>query len=233
MPAEDIRCRSHRPTRRIGVSRAIPTAYILWNSMISSLLDKLQHTTATILTWLIDHFPMPASLRRGLQSRRQIVGELVKFGFAGVGATVVFYSIYNVLRLAFGISNLTAFLLANVPAILVAYIISAHFVFSNHSGKTRRTEILMFFALNAAGVAIGYFALGFVEWILGRQLQNFGANVVPALAVLASWGLRFFVARRFIFKSHLERPPVDIPTEIAHVAEEVAEGVEFGVEATK
>lgn len=200
--------------------------------MISSLLDKLQHTTATILTWLIDHFPMPTSLRRGLQGRRQIIGELVKFGFAGAGATVVFYSIYNILRLAFGISNLTAFLLANIPAILAAYVISAHFVFSNHSGRTRRTEIVLFFTLNAAGVAIGYFALGFVEWILGRQLQNLGANVVPALAVLASWGLRFFVARRFIFKSHLERPPIDIPTEIAHVAEEVAEGVEIGVEAT-
>lgn len=197
--------------------------------MSDNLFDRLQRFVASLLGWLIDHAPMPSRLRRGLRSRRRVINEMVKFTFAGVGATVVFYTTYNLLRIAFGMSNTRSFLIANVPAILAAYVISAHFVFSNHSGKTRRTEVLMFFALNAAGVAIGYFALGLVEWAIGRPLENLGANVVPAMAVLASWALRFFIARRFIFKSHLERPPVDVATEVAHVAEELDEGFGYGI----
>ncbi|MCC7077545.1 MAG: GtrA family protein [Acidimicrobiia bacterium] len=197
--------------------------------MPDNLLDRVERLVASLLTWLIDHVPMPSRLRRGLQSRRRVINEMVKFTFAGVGATVVFYTTYNLLRIGLGMSNTRSFLVANVPAILAAYVISAHFVFSNHSGKTRRTEVVMFFALNACGVAIGYFALGLVELAIGRPLENLGANVVPALAVLASWALRFFIARRFIFKSHLERPPVDVATEVAHVAEELDENVELEV----
>lgn len=203
--------------------------------MADKLLDRVERLVASLLTWLIDHVPMPSRLRRGLRSRRRVINEMVKFTFAGVGATVVFYTTYNLLRIGLGMSNTRSFLIANVPAILAAYVISAHFVFSNHSGKTRRAEVVMFFALNACGVAIGYFALGLVELALGRPLENLGANVVPALAVLASWALRFFIARRFIFKSHLERPPVDIATEVAHVAEEIDEsaGLEVGLDTPK
>jgi putative flippase GtrA len=157
----------------------------------------------------------------GLGRFADVLAEVVKFGFAGLGATVVFYTVYNVLfAVVPAISTGTAFLLANVPAIATSYVISKLYVFDSNSKARLHTEILMFFSLNGIAIAIGYFALGAVEAFIGRQLGVVGRNVVPAVAILASWGLRFMIARRFIFRSHLQRPAIDSATEAAHLAAE-------------
>ena len=157
----------------------------------------------------------------GLGRFADVLAEVVKFGFAGLGATVVFYTVYNLLFLAYpSIATGLAFLIANVPAIATSYVISKLYVFDSNSAARLHTEIIMFFTLNGIAVAIGYFALGAVEAILGRRLGVVGRNLVPAVAILASWGLRFVIARRFIFRSHLNRPAIDSATEAAHLAAE-------------
>lgn len=157
----------------------------------------------------------------GLGRFADLLAEVVKFGFAGLGATVVFYTVYNLLFVMFPtIPTGGAFLIANVPAIATSYVISKLYVFDSNSGARLHTEIIMFFALNGLAVAIGYFALGIVEALLGRRLGVVGRNLVPAVAILASWALRFVIARRFIFRSHLNRPAIDAATELAHLAAE-------------
>lgn len=191
-----------------------------------TIFEALERYMLAVLKFVIDRVPLPRRLRAALRGKRDVLHEVAKFGIAGGLATIVFYVFYEPLLLfgeGYGISAGLAFALANLPAIVVSYVISAKFVFENNASQSRRTQTLLFFVLNAAAVAIGYFALGLVEVVVGGHPGPLLGNVVPPFALIASWGLRFVVARRFIFKSHLERPAVDLATELAHLAEEIDE----------
>ncbi len=187
-----------------------------------TFIDGLERVITAVMRWGVQHFPMPHRLRAALLEKRLVLEEMVKFGIAGLCATVVFFSVFEPLGLLYGFSWVT-FTLANIPAVVVAYIISSKFVFENNSEYKTHTEFIMFFAMVAIAVFIGASALGVTELVIGRPLDGITANVVTILATVASWGVRFVFSRRVIFKSHLERPPVDVATEIAHVADELDE----------
>lgn len=183
-----------------------------------------------LFTWAIDHLPMPGALRRSLAGRRDIVEEMAKFLFTGGIATVVFSVVFNgswwILK-AGGVSeeilDKVCFLLGQFVAVLVAYLLSFKFVFTSDSGRKRITEAVMFFGLAAVAIAWGVGALALFESIVGHHLGQLEAFLVSGVAIVTSWGLRFFLARNVVFRAHLDRPPVNVVTELAHLSEEAHE----------
>lgn len=202
---------------------------------MQKLLDLLERFLGAVLTFFVDRVPMPARVRDLVRSKKKTLHEIVKFGIAGIGATVVYWPIYLVLitlpvfrdpESAWHVSTYGAIAIANVPAILLAYWISARFVFAGHSGHDRRLEVVMFFVMNAAAVALAEAMVWFVEWLFepaGGRLPQWAEITVVIVSFLLSWALRFVFARRFIFKAHLERPAVDVATELAHLVDEIEE----------
>lgn len=191
-------------------------------------LDLLERFLGAVLNFFIDRVPMPARVRELVRSKKDTLHEIVKFGIAGVGATVVYWPIYLLLIFSFRdhLSTYWAIAIANIPAILVAYWISAKFVFAGHSGHDRRVEVVMFFVMNAAAVAMAELMVFAVEWAFeppGGRLPQWAEISVVIASFLISWGLRFVIAKRFIFKAHLERPAVDVATELAHLVDEIEE----------
>lgn len=84
----------------------------------------------------------------------------------------------------------------------------------------------MFFVMNAAAVALAELSVFAVEWVFeppGGRLPQWAEITVVIVSFLLSWALRFVVARRYIFKAHLERPAVDVATELAHLVDEIEE----------
>jgi len=193
---------------------------------MQKLLDFTERFLATVLNFLVERVPMPDRVRSSVRAKKATLHEIVKFGIAGVGATVTFWPLYLLLITIFRdhLPTQWAMVIANIPAIAIAYWISAKFVFTSHSGQNHRAEITMFFVLNAAAVALAYFALGLTEWVLGMDRLPMWLEIsVVVASFLGSWVLRFVIAKLFIFKAHLERPPVDVATELAHLVEEIEE----------
>lgn len=202
---------------------------------MQKLLDLLERFLGAVLTFFIDRVPMPARVRGLVRSKQSTLHEIVKFGIAGVGATVVYWPIYLVLitlpvfrdpESAWHVSTYGAIAIANVPAILLAYWISARFVFAGHSGHDRRVEVVMFFVMNVAAVALAEAMVWAVEWAFepaSGRLPQWAEITVVIASFLLSWALRFVIARRFIFKAHLDRPAVDVATELAHLVDEIEE----------
>jgi putative flippase GtrA len=193
---------------------------------MGKLLHGFERVLIAIIAWLLDHAPLPRRFRDAVRGKRQVLSEMVKFSVAGAAATVMFVVTFNALLLTIHdrLDTWAVSLIANVPAITVSYLVSSTFVFARKSGKARHTEIAMFFAFAFVAIAIQLFALNAVEGILGRKLSVLLANAVVFGATVFSWTMRFVTARFVIFKSHLERPAIDLPTELAHLAEEVDEG---------
>lgn len=189
--------------------------------MIKRVLDAVESFLRSILKWGIEHLPMPSRLRNALRARRSVLEEMVKFAIAGLGATVAFFAVFIPLGVLSPLYWWQTLIIANVPAITVAYLISAKFVFANHNEYKRSTEISLFFVMSGIAIAIGASALGIVEVIVGEKLGTLAAILITAVATIASWGIRFVLSRRVIFKSHLDRPPVGIAEEIAHIAGEL------------
>ena len=178
---------------------------------MEKIFDGLERFLSRTLTWGIDHAPIPANLRARIQGKHDILSEMVKFGMAGGVATLVYLTVLTTLKLvldpgdddSFGTATLNV--IANIPAILTAYLVSAHFVFKEAVGRRRRVELTMFFVVSFLALGFQTAALWVVENILrdGRVLNLLQTYVVVFLATLASWGVRFFIARRMIFQAHL------------------------------
>jgi putative flippase GtrA len=184
-------------------------------------VNRLESALGAVLTWLFDHVPMPQRMRDRIHARRGVLGELVRFALAGLGATVVFVFFFNILIFVFPDEPKWEMnLIANIPAIAVSYWISVQFVFKNAAPNKRSFEITMFFVFALLAVAVQTFSLYLVEVVIGRKLGQIGSNVVVFVATAFNWSMRFVTARFLIFKSHLERPPVDFATDLAHLAAE-------------
>lgn len=192
---------------------------------MTAFFEFLERLFTSTISWAVDRLPMPRQFRQVLHARRNVLQELAKFFLAGLSATLAYIVVLIPANSLLPTSWL-AVMVANIPAIAASYLISSRFVFVNYSGHARHTEIIMFFAMNAIAVAFATPAVGLAETINGSKLSTLMTILVSGGAVLLSWGFRFFVARRFIFKSHLERPPVDVTTELAHISEELEEGIE-------
>ncbi len=146
---------------------------------------------------------------------RQLVGEVVRFLAVGGLATLVSVLGFNVLvhgalvgRAPLADWPLTAYVLANVVAGLVAYAGMRVWAFRHRVLNRPVRSLLRFFVLGALTMAIPVLCLAVSRYVLGRSdawSDNVAANVV---GLGLSTAARFWVFRRYVF---LEPDPVAEP----------------------
>lgn len=139
--------------------------------------------------------------------------ELAKFGVVGAVAYVVDVVVFNVLRSgALEDKPLTAKIVSTVLATTVAFIGNRQWTFRHRQRTNMRREYVLFFVLNAVGLAIALSCLAISHYVLGFTsplADNISANVVGmAFGTL----FRFWSYRRFVFTAPALPPePLDEP----------------------
>ena len=152
--------------------------------------------------------PRSTSVVRSLYSRvDHLVHEVAKFGAVGLIALVVDVGLFNLL--CYGASPLhgkvlTAKIVSVSVATTVAYFGNRYWTF-RHRGRTSfHREYVLFFVLNAVGLAISVGILWFSHYALGLTsaiADNISANVIGlGLGTL----FRFWSSRRGVFPEDTE-----------------------------
>jgi putative flippase GtrA len=146
---------------------------------------------------------------RSLYARvEHLVHEVAKFGTVGLVALVVDVGLFNIL--CYGASSplhgkvLTAKIVSVCVATTVAYFGNRYWTF-RHRGRTSfHREYVLFFVLNAVGLAISVGILWFSHYALGFTsaiADNISANVIGlGLGTL----FRFWSYRRWVFPEDTE-----------------------------
>lgn len=153
-------------------------------------------------------------MRRRLGARAAVIEEALGFAASGACGTVVFFASFNALLLSSDLPAWLANVLAQVPAIATTFMLSARFVFSDHSGRRRRTQLTLFFGMYGLAIVLAALSLYAVRVAVGHRLDLVLANLVSAAVVVSSWLVRFALARRLVFMSHLRNERV--PSTLSH-----------------
>jgi putative flippase GtrA len=127
-----------------------------------------------------------------------LVRELLKFGVVGGLAFIVDVGLFN-LFLHVTDKPLTSKTLSTVAATTVAYLGNRYWTFRKRGRSGVRREYLLFFVLNAVGLAIALTCLFISHYALGftsRLADNIAANGV-GLALGTTF--RFWSYRRWVF----------------------------------
>ncbi|MEK8170122.1 GtrA family protein [Streptomyces sp. M19] len=123
------------------------------------------------------------------------------FGTVGAVSAVVDVGGSNALHFGVGLGPLTAKTLSTVAATLVAYAGNRLWTFRRREHGTVVRRYLVFFALNAVGMAIALLCLGFTRYGLGLTgpvAYNISANVV---GIGLGTVFRYRSYRRWVFPS--------------------------------
>lgn len=141
-----------------------------------------------------------------LNRLRALMHEAAKFGVVGGVGFVVDVGTFNVLRFAGnpGVLEhkpLTAKAISVAVATLVTYFGNRHWTWRDRARTGAHREVLLFFVLNAIGMAIAVGCLAFSHYVLDLRsvvADNVSANIVGlALGmVFRFWSYRTFVFRR-------------------------------------
>ncbi len=152
-------------------------------------------------------------LVRSLYGRvEHLIHELAKFGVVGAIAFVVDVGVFNLLRNgSMEDKPLTAKVISTVLATTVAFAGNRQWTFRHRERTTLRREYMLFFALNAVGLAISLSCLAISHYLLGftsALADNIAANVV-GMAFATTF--RFWSYRKFVFTAPV--PPAEPATE--------------------
>jgi putative flippase GtrA len=133
-----------------------------------------------------------------------LVEEIAKFGVVGIVAFIVDVGLFNLLR--FHSSNaflnekpLTAKIISTVVATFVAYLGNRFWTFRDRDRLGGSREVLLFFVLNAVGLAIALGCLGLSHYVLGLTsplADNISAN---GFGLVLGTMFRFWAYRRWVF----------------------------------
>jgi putative flippase GtrA len=134
---------------------------------------------------------------------RELTGEAVRFLIVGVAAFCVTIGGTDGLHLGAGLGPLTANVIANVAATCVSYAGNRYWTFRHRADSGQGRELLLFFLLNGAGLAIQLLCIGCTRYVLG-----FSGPVPLNIALIIGVGLgtlfRFWSYRKWVF---LALPP--------------------------
>lgn len=148
-----------------------------------------------------------------------IVRELMKFGVVGGVAFVVDVGLFNLLRVGLELGPLTSKTLSVVAATTVAYFGNRHWTFRHRGRSGLRREYVLFFLLNAVGLAIALACLFLSHYVLGLTsplADNIAANGV---GLVLGTAFRFWSYRRWVFPAvapELAAPEEDWPAPRPH-----------------
>ncbi len=147
------------------------------------------------------------ALDRWLSSGRLV--EIARFLSVGGAAFVVDVGLYNLLR--FGPGGLldekpiTAKVVSTIVATLVSWIGNRLWTFSSHRTSRRGRELVLYGAVNVAGLVIGAAPLAFSQYVLHLDgpLPDNTANI---LGIALGTILRYFGYKRWVFTGGPDGP---------------------------
>ena len=144
-------------------------------------------------------------LRRFAALVERMGHELMRFGLVGLAGYVVDVSVFNLLRYAGGAGPLadkplTAKALSVIVATLVTYVGHRHWTWRGRGRVQVHREYVLFFLLNAVGLAIAVGCLFVSHYVLDLTsplADNISANVI---GLALGTAFRFWSYRTFVFR---------------------------------
>lgn len=139
-----------------------------------------------------------------------LVRELAKFGSVGAMAFVITFAGGNILHGGLGVGPLTSNAIATTAATTFSYLANRYWTFRHRDRTGLGREYVLFFALNAIGLAITQLFIGFTYYVLlqeGTLAYNAALIVGTAFATL----FRFWSYKKWVFLP-AEAPEVDPAT---------------------
>ncbi|MFD2083313.1 Putative flippase GtrA (transmembrane translocase of bactoprenol-linked glucose) [Actinopolymorpha cephalotaxi] len=157
------------------------------------------------------------------------LAEVAKFGTVGAAAAVVDIAGSNLLRFGVGMEPLASKAVSVAIAATVAFLGNRFWTWRHRARHSLAKEYLLYFALNAVGLAIALAVVGFTYYVLrlhGPLAYNLSANVVGlGLGTL----FRFWAYQKWVFLPP-ELPPVDphtgLPVPVAEPGADAESGSE-------
>ena len=140
-----------------------------------------------------------------MSRRRRLAHELTGFATVGSVGYVVDVSAFNLLRYAgepglLQDKPLTAKAISVTLATVVTYLGNRHWTWRHRSWRAAHREYVMFFALNAVGMAIALTCLAVSHYVMGFTspvADNISANVV---GLALGTAFRFWAYPRYVFR---------------------------------
>ena len=127
-----------------------------------------------------------------------LVREMAKFGTVGALAFTVDIVLLNVLSVGLGVPELRSKVAASVVATCVAFALNRAWTFRHREQQGLGRESLLFFALNAVGLAISLVVIGGVTY--GLDLQGaLALNIANVFGTGLGTLFRFWSYRRFVW----------------------------------
>lgn len=163
--------------------------------------------------WIIKHLPET-------KKRAALRKQFRRFARVGLLATVIDFTILNVIVFATGLSPAFANVISITAATSVSYVLNRKWAFSRGEQKSKRRTIVLYAAVTLLGVyglqsVIVYFVtaygsqLGETVAAALQQLTDFSLspdtlllNIAKLLAVAVSGIWNFVLFRRTVFKAH-------------------------------
>lgn len=145
-----------------------------------------------------------AGLRReGLRGLlRRLARELTKFGSVGAIAFLITIGCFNLFKVMAGMGPLTSNGLATVIATTFSFYANRHWTFKGRKTESVGREYVLFFTLNAVGLAITQCFIGFTHYALGMH-GTIAGNASLVLGTGAATVFRYYDYKRWVFR----KPP--------------------------
>lgn len=148
---------------------------------------------------------MPDAVRALYTRFRHIFAEVTKFGLVGAANFFVDIAIYNLCASVFGLGPLTSKTISATIATTSAFFGNRYWTWRHRPRTNLAREYVMYFLMNAIGLAIALACLGFSYYVLGEYwpgifktplANNISGNIIGnVLGTL----FRFLAYRRWVF----------------------------------
>jgi putative flippase GtrA len=155
---------------------------------------------------------------RSLYTRFEVLlREIAKFGLIGAFNALLDIGLFNLLHFGWGVGPLTSKTLATAVAATSSYFMNRHWAFAHRARTSFRREYVLFFVLNAVGLAIALVVLGFTRYVLDLTSPlalNVAANVV-GIALGTLW--RFYAYKRWVFLAIATDDPTPVEAAVTTI----------------
>ncbi|MDP9435706.1 MAG: GtrA family protein [Actinomycetota bacterium] len=127
-----------------------------------------------------------------------VAREAAKFGAVGAVNTVLDFAVLNLLVFGVGLAPLRSKVLSTVVAATSSYLMNRHWTFRHRDRQDVRREYVLFFLLNAVGLAIALVVLGVVRYGLDQD-SALALNAANVVGLGLGTVFRFWSYRRFVW----------------------------------